>query len=187
MQPAFMQAAMQSQHAWHIAQQSSSPLVQVKHTPSLVSVHSHLHMVKQQLQHMMPFIMQQQLHMLPASILHMFCSVAAATSSSQVQVILTPPLHFSIFIVHRGTMHICMGPGATAGMAPPAIDPGDPIWPIALLSMIIMLGIPKLLCLRPSRQAARLLRLSKARTSRQPLDRKRRLWTTPVSDTPLRG
>jgi hypothetical protein len=54
----------------------------------------------------MPFIMQQQLHMLPANILHIFCKVAAATSSSHLHVIFMPPAHFSIFISQRGTMHI---------------------------------------------------------------------------------
>lgn len=153
MQPAFMQAIMQSQQAWHMAQQSSSPLVQVKHTPIFVSVHSHLHIDMQQLQTIMPFIMQQQLHMLPAIILHMFCKVAAVMSSSQVQVILNPPLHFSIFIVQRGTMHICMAPGMLASMAPPVIE--LPIGFIMLLSIIIMLVIPKLLRGVPKPTAAR--------------------------------
>ena len=44
----------------------------------------------------------------PAIILHMFCSVAAAISSSHVQMIFMPPLHFSIFIVQRGTMAMPM-------------------------------------------------------------------------------
>jgi hypothetical protein len=91
--------------------------------------------------------MQQQLQRLPAIILHMFCKVAAAISSSQVQVILNPPLHFSNFIVHRGTIHICMAPGIVALAGAAGAD--APIEPIALLSIIIMLGIPKLLCLRP--------------------------------------
>jgi hypothetical protein len=91
----------------------------------------------------MPFIMQQQLHMLPAIILHIFCKVAAVISSSHVQVILKPPLHFSNFIVQRGTMHICMAPGIADGIAPAGIAP--PIGLIRLLSIIIMLVIPKLL------------------------------------------
>jgi hypothetical protein len=106
MQPAFMQAIMQSQQAWHMAAQASSPLVQVMQTPCLVSVHSHLHIDMLHWHSIMPFIMQQQLHMLPAIILHMCCNVAAATSSSHVQVIFMPPLHFSIFMSQRGTMHI---------------------------------------------------------------------------------
>lgn len=148
MQPAFMQAIMHSQQAWHMAQQSSSPLVQVKHTPILVSVHSHLHIDMQHWHIIMPFIMHEQLHMLPASILHIFCKVAAAISSSQVQVIFMPPLHFSIFSVQRGTMHICMAPGAAIGMPAPGIEPliGE-AEPIMLLSIIIMLVISNSLLL----------------------------------------
>ena len=96
MQPAFMQAIMHSQQAWHMAAQSSSPLVQVMQTPILVSVHSHLHMAMLHWHIIMPFIMQQQLHMLPAIILHRFCKVAAEISSSQAEIIFTFPLHFSI-------------------------------------------------------------------------------------------
>ncbi|HTM54298.1 MAG TPA: hypothetical protein VL175_09720 [Pirellulales bacterium] len=139
MQPAFMQAAMQSQQAWHMAQQSSSPLVQVMHTPILVSAHSHLHIDMLHWHISMPFIMQQQLHRLPAIILHMFCKVVAASSSSHVQVIFMPPLHFSIFIVQRGTMHICMDEGATPGMAPVGMP--EPIEPIIALSIIMTLAI----------------------------------------------
>jgi hypothetical protein len=83
-----------------------SPLVQVTHTPSLVSVHSQLHMLMLHWHIIMPFIMQQQLHMLPAIILHMCCNVAADISSSHLHVIFMPPAHFSIFISQRGTMHI---------------------------------------------------------------------------------
>jgi len=79
MQPAFMQAIMQSQQAWHMAQHSASPLVHLKQTPILVSVHSHLHMHIEHWHIVMPFIMQQQVTMPPAIILHRFCSVAAAT------------------------------------------------------------------------------------------------------------
>jgi hypothetical protein len=145
-----MQATMHSQHAWHMAAQSSSPLVQLKHTPILTSVHSHLHMHMLHWHIIMPFIVHMQLHMLPAIILHMFCKVAAAISSSQVQVIFMPPLHFSIFIAQRGTMHICMPLGMPAAIGPPAIGEAmAPIGPIMLLSIIIMLAIPKLLYLRP--------------------------------------
>jgi hypothetical protein len=56
----------------------------------------------------MPFIMQHMLSIPPAIILHMFCSVAAAISSSQVQATFMPPLHFSIFMVQRGIMAIPM-------------------------------------------------------------------------------
>jgi hypothetical protein len=144
MQPALTQAIMQSQQAWHMAQHSASPLVQVKQTPILVSVHSHLHMHMLHWHIIMPFIMQQQLHMLPAIILHMFCKVAAAISSSQVQVIFMPPAHFSIFMSQRGTMHICIIPGAMPGIMPVEEGPIEVIPPmgaIMLLSIIIMLVI----------------------------------------------
>ncbi|HEX3726324.1 MAG TPA: hypothetical protein VHV08_08775 [Pirellulales bacterium] len=149
MQPAFMQVIMHSQQAWHMAAQCSSPLVQVMQTPIFVSSHSHLHIDMEHWHSIMPFIMQQQLHKLPAIILHMFCKVAAATSSSQVQVIFMPPLHFSIFMVHRGTMHICMAPGPAVGMGPAIGLPRDPIM---ALSIIIMLVIPNFLSLGPTLQ-----------------------------------
>ncbi len=85
MQPASMHSFMHSQQAWHMAAQCLSPLVQLMHTPSLVLVHSQLHIDMQHWQIIMPFIMHEQLHKLPASILHMCCSVAAATSSSHLQ------------------------------------------------------------------------------------------------------
>mgnify|MGYP000586643813 CR=1 FL=1 len=122
--------------------------MQVKQTPILVSVHSHLHIDMQRWHIVMPFIMHEQLHIQPANILHMFCKVAAAISSSQVQVIFMPPLHFSIFMVQRGTMHICMAPGAAIGMPALGIEPliGDAA-PIILLSIIIMLVISNSLLL----------------------------------------
>ena len=85
-----------------MAQQALSPLVQVTHTPSFV--YSHLQIAKARLHwhRHMPFIVQQQLHMPSHSILQRFCSVAQATSSSQMHLIFIPPVHFSIFIVHRG-------------------------------------------------------------------------------------
>jgi hypothetical protein len=155
-QPAFMQAVMHSQQAWHMAAQPSSPLVQVMHTPILVSVHSHLHIDMQHWHIIMPFIMQVHEHIDPANILHMFCNVAAAISSSQVQVILNPPLHFSIFIVQRGTMH--MAPDILPGIEPAIGDPigAEPgMVPIAPRSIIIMLAIEKLLLIGGCRPAWR--------------------------------
>jgi len=118
-QPAFMHAHTQSQQAWIISQHALSPLVQVKQTPSLIVVHSHLHMHMLHWHIIMPLFVQHRPSIPPAIILHMFCMVAAARSSSQWQVILTPPAHFSTFIAQRGTMHM---PGIIADM------PG--IWPI---------------------------------------------------------
>ena len=71
-QPAFMHFVMQSQQACTMSQQALSPLVQVRQTPSSVIVHSHLHIARLHWHIVMPFIMQQQLHMPSASILHMF-------------------------------------------------------------------------------------------------------------------
>jgi hypothetical protein len=52
----------------------------------------------------MPFIMQQQLHRPPASIVQRFCTMLHAALSSQEHVILMPPLIFSILNVQRGTI-----------------------------------------------------------------------------------
>jgi hypothetical protein len=141
-QPAFAQAQIQSQHAWIMSQHALSPLVQVKHTPFLVIVQSHLHMHKLHWHISMPLMVQHRLNIPPAIILHMFCRVAVDTSSSHVQVTFMPPVHFSIFIVQRGTMHI---PCIIADM--PGIWPciGDPDMPMGLLvrfrSIIIALDI----------------------------------------------
>ncbi len=111
-----MQQHMQSQQAWIMSQQALSPLVQVMHTPSAVSSHLQWHIARLHWQIIIPFIIEQQLHIPWQSILHKFCSMPQATSSSQVQVIFIPPLHFSSFIVHRGTMHMLPMPGDMAGM-----------------------------------------------------------------------
>jgi hypothetical protein len=74
-QPSFNMQAMHSQQAWIISQHLLSPLVQVMHTPSLVMSHLHMPMVRLQQHTIMPFIMQQQLHMPPASIVHKFCTI----------------------------------------------------------------------------------------------------------------
>jgi hypothetical protein len=103
-QPDCIMQATQSQQAWIMAQQSLSPLAQVMQTPFLVISHLQAPMVKLQQQTIMPFIMQQQLHMPPARDVHRFCSMLADIVSSQVQVIFRPPVHFSILIVQRGTM-----------------------------------------------------------------------------------
>ena len=170
MQPESMHAHMQSQQAWIVRQQALSPLVQVMHTPSLVLTHSHLHMAMLQQQIMVPFIVQHMLHMPPAIILHKFCNVAAATSSSQTQVTFMPPVHFSTFIVQRGTIIM---PGIIAGI--PAICPIIGIAPVtaALVLMprsIITLDIAKLLSSRPLNED-RVGRSRTRPTSNQPMDR----------------
>src|SRR4051812_47962263 len=89
----------------------------------------------------MPFIMQHRLHMPPAIILHMFCKVAALTSSSHEQVIFTPPAHFSIFMSQRGTTHMLAMLGIIDGM----LDMGicEPIMGLIIVerSNIIVLDI----------------------------------------------
>ena len=80
-------------------------------TPSLVISHLHMPIVMLQVQTIIPFIITQQLHMPPASILHRFCTMPQAILSSQEQVIFIPPLHFSILSVQRGTMSQFMTPG----------------------------------------------------------------------------
>jgi hypothetical protein len=91
---------------------------------------------------------QQQLHMPPASISHMFCNIVQATSSSQEQVIFMPPWHFSIFISHRGTMHMLPIMGDMVGMlgmvepliaAPPVIMDRSNIIIVDIISSIIFM------------------------------------------------
>ena len=71
-QPAFIIEVMQAQQASIIALQDESPLVQVTQTPSSVGSHLHMAMVRLQQQTIIPFIMQQQLHMEPAMLMHRF-------------------------------------------------------------------------------------------------------------------
>jgi hypothetical protein len=103
-QPAFMQADMQTQHAWIIMAQSLSPLVQLITHPSLVISTLHLPIVMLQQQQTIPFMTMQQLIIPPCIIMHRFCIIAQEVWSEQVQVIRMPPSHFSIFIVQRGTI-----------------------------------------------------------------------------------
>ena len=138
-QPAFTQAHTQSQHAWIMSQHALSPLVQVKHTPSLVIVQSHLHMHRLHWHIIMPFSVQHRLNIPPAIILHMFCSVAADVSSSHVQETFMPPAHFSTFIVQRGTMHMPCIVADMPGIGPCiGIEPDMPIEPLVRLRSIII-------------------------------------------------
>jgi hypothetical protein len=65
-------ALMQSQQAWIMAQQSLSPVVQVRTTPSLLFSHLHMPMVRLQQQTIIPFIIMQQEHIPLAIIMHRF-------------------------------------------------------------------------------------------------------------------
>jgi len=67
-QPAFMQAIMHSQQPWIIASHILSPLVQVMTQPEPVISILHMPQARLQQQTIMPFIMQQTLHMPPAVI-----------------------------------------------------------------------------------------------------------------------
>jgi hypothetical protein len=71
-QPAFIMADMQSQQAWIMVQQALSPLVQVMETPSSVISHLHMPIIRLQEHTVMPFIMQQQEHNPPASMVQRF-------------------------------------------------------------------------------------------------------------------
>ena len=117
---------MQSQQAWIIAQQAGSPLVQVMQTPSLVGSHLHMPIVMLQQHIIMPFIIMQQLHMPPAIIVQRFCIIVADIASSHLHVIFIPSVHFSILILHRGTIIHC---GAD-GMPPVAPIGPVAVWPI---------------------------------------------------------
>jgi hypothetical protein len=141
-QPAFRQAIMQSQQPWIMAMQAGSPLVQVITQPSLVISVLHMPIIRLQLQQTMPFIMQQQEHMPPASMVHRFCIIARATASSHTQVIFIPPDIFSTVILHRGTI-IMFGAMDDVPMAGIPLMPGMPMPGIPMLarSIIIVLVI----------------------------------------------
>jgi hypothetical protein len=136
-QPAFIMVPMQSQQAWIISQHLASPLVQVITQPSAVISHLHMLMVMLQQQTIMPFIIMQQLHMPPASIVHRFCIMLQAILSEQEQVTFMPPWHFSNFMVQRGTIIMFMPVGIPVGIP---VVPAPPIMPVimAVRSTIIV-------------------------------------------------
>jgi len=103
-QPHLAIVSMQSQHAWIILQHSASPDVHVIVQPSFVNSHLHMPMVRLQQQTIMPLSMQQHEHMPPCIIVHRLCIMEQAVGSSQEQVIFIPPVHFSNFMVQRGTI-----------------------------------------------------------------------------------
>lgn len=136
-QPHLSMQLIDSQQAWIISQQALSPLVQVMQQPSLVISHLHMPMVRLQQQTIMPFIIMQQLHMPPASMLHRFCIMLHAIGSSQEQTIFMPPVHFSNFMVQRGTIIMFVPAGIPVG----AVAPVGVIMPmpdIMLRSIIIV-------------------------------------------------
>ena len=97
-------------------------------------------MVMLQQHTIMPFIMQQQEHMPPASIVHRFCTMLHAILSSQLQVIFMPPVHFSTLKVQRGTISQLGLTGIVEGVPMPGIVV-VPIPGIPMRSIIIVLDI----------------------------------------------
>ena len=77
----------------------------------------------------------------PASMVQRFCIMLHAILSSQVQVIFMPPVHFSIFMVQRGTIRKLAG--TDEGDIMPGIPmPGVPTTGMPILDRsIIMLTI----------------------------------------------
>jgi hypothetical protein len=143
-QPALHMAIMQSQQAWIIAQHAGSPLVQVMQTPLSVISHLHMPIVMLQQQTIMPFIIMQQLHIPPAIIVHRFCIIVADILSSHEQVIFMPSLHFSIFMVQRGTIIHCgvVGMVAVPPMAPDIIGFIPLIMPDRSIIIVVVIALP---------------------------------------------
>jgi hypothetical protein len=147
-QPDFNIVAKQSQHASIIAQHLASPLVQVMLTPSFVVSHLHMPIVRLQVQTIMPFMVQQKLHMPPAIIVQRFCNMLHAIASSHAQVTFMPPLQRSILNVQRGTIIqlAALGipvVGAPIPVAPmPGIAPGIPIALRSIIMALVMARTP---------------------------------------------
>jgi hypothetical protein len=134
-QPAFIIAAQQSQHAWIMAQQSLSPLVQVIVHPLSVISHLLRAIVRLQQQTIIPFIIMQQLHMPPAIMVQRFCIMPQVIASSQVQVIFMPPAHLSIATVQRGIIIMFMPVGIVPVI--PVVPVPVPVMPIIAPRSII--------------------------------------------------
>jgi hypothetical protein len=139
-QPACIMVHMQSQQAWIILQHSASPEVQVMQQPLAVISILHMPMVRAQVQTHMPFIMQQQEHMPPASMVHRFCIMAQAVLSSHSQNIFMPPVHFSMRMVQRGTI-IMFG----AALLVPVAGIPMPGMPVIIAFRSIIMVVP---CMR---------------------------------------
>ena len=103
-QPHLSMVERQSQQAWIILQQSGSFDVQVIVQPLEVISHLHMPIVRLHEQTIMPFIMQQTLHMPPAIMLQRFCTMLQEVGSSQTQLIFIPSATFSHVTVQRGTI-----------------------------------------------------------------------------------
>src|SRR5687767_9341622 len=137
-----MQDFRHSQKDCSIWPHALSPLVHVTQQPSLVNSHLHVPQQKLHWQMVMPLNVQQQLHMPPASILQRFCNAPQATSSSQEQVILKPPVHFSNFISQRGRTTQLLMPGVD-GVGEPTPGLAMPEVPMPTRSINIALDITR--------------------------------------------
>ena len=93
--------------------------------PSLVNSHLQIPQVRLHWQQQMPLQVQEMLHMPSQSMRQRFCSVPQAISSSHLQWILNPPVHFSNSTSQRGKTHQFAAAGEPAGIEP-ACQPGVP-------------------------------------------------------------
>jgi hypothetical protein len=98
-----------------MSQQALSPEMQLMQQPSFVYSHLQIPQVRLHWQMQMPFWQQQQLHRPSHSIRQRFCSVPQLTSSSHLQWILNPPVHFSNLTLQRGSTHQLAEAGEPAG------------------------------------------------------------------------
>lgn len=116
-QPFFIITVQHSPQAWIISQHWTSPLVQVMHTPESVISQRQMPMMKLTWHTCMPFIIMLYEHIPPITMEHKCWTILAAVLSLKVQWILTPPVHFSIFMEQQGTMTILLGmEGVEAGV-----------------------------------------------------------------------
>lgn len=102
--------------------------------PSLVISVLHMPIIMLQFIITMPFINTQQLIIPPDIMAHRFCIIEQAVASEQEHIIFMPPAHFSMCIVHLGT--IIMFIVAVAGIMGEFIP--APLIPIMLGSIIIV-------------------------------------------------
>ncbi len=142
MQPALARPAQQSQQHWIMSQQVLSPLVQVTLQPVFVISTLQTPQVRLQVHTGTPFMVKQQETIPPWSIVQRFCTVAQAVVSSQLQVIVIPPVHFSNLKVHRGTMTIDPpDTGVMLGIPVIVPIPGIPM-PVRSINMAVVIGSP---------------------------------------------
>src|SRR5262245_8303557 len=112
------------------------------HTPSLVISVLHTPIIRLQQQTIMPFIMQQQLHIVPASMVHRFCRAPTAILSSAEHIIRIPPVTFSILTVQRGTMTGFMAAiGPAAGIPTPGVIVPGMVMPIGFIMVVVIVSL----------------------------------------------